>query len=97
MSGAEQAIVTDLDESVGEHVLEEATDELFSGDGAMLKFVSGRLLVSKSDLAIMEAAEAVVTESHAKDVRGKILKSLDPTAHGFGVNHPVFAPDVSLH
>ena len=76
MSGAEQAIVTDLDEAWWEHVLEEATDELLGGDGATLELISGRLFVRESDLAIMEVAEAVVAEGHAKDVRGEILEGL---------------------
>jgi len=65
MSGAEQAVVTHLDEAVGEHVLEEAPDELFRRDGATLELVSGRLLVSESDLASMQLAQAVVTDSDA--------------------------------
>src|SRR5712691_1610292 len=97
MSGAKQAVVPDFDEAVGEQVLEEATDELLGGDGATLELVSGRLFVRESDLAIMEVVEAVVTEGHPKDVRGEILESVDPTANGFGVDHPVFAPDVGLH
>lgn len=36
MSGTEQALVTDVDEAVGEQMLEEATDELFSSDDATL-------------------------------------------------------------
>lgn len=51
MSWAEQAVVTDLDEPVGEHVLEEATNELFGGNSAMLELISGRLFVSESDCA----------------------------------------------
>ena len=35
-----------------EDVLEEAADELFGGDGAMLELVSGRLFVRESDVAI---------------------------------------------
>ena len=54
MSGAEQAVVTHLDEPAGKHVLEEAPDELFSSDGATLELVSGRLFVSESDLAMMQ-------------------------------------------
>ena len=57
-------------------MLEKATDELFGGDGAMLELISGRLFVRESDLAIMEVAEAVVTDGHAKDVRGEILEGL---------------------
>ena len=76
MSGTKQAIVTDLDEPIGEDVLEEATNELFGSEGATLELVSGRLFVSEGDLTIMQLAEAVVTEGHAKDVRGKILEGL---------------------
>jgi len=41
MSGAEQTVVTDLDEARWEDVLEEATDELFGGEGAMFELVGG--------------------------------------------------------
>src|SRR5882724_6362923 len=93
MSGTEQAIVTDLDEPKGEHVLEEATDELLGTDGAMLELVSGRLFVRESDLTIMQLAEAVVAEGHTKDVRGEIVEGLLARAHRFGMHDPVFAPD----
>ena len=76
MSGAEQTVVTNLDESIGEHVLEEATDELFGGDGATLELVSGRLFVRESDRALLQRTEAVVADSDAKDVRGEILEGL---------------------
>ena len=96
MSGAEQAVVTDFDEAWWEDVLEEATDELLSGESAVAELVSGGLLVSESDLAMMEVAEAVVTEGHAKDVRGEILESLGARADRFAMDHPVFAPDARL-
>jgi len=54
ISRAKQTIVTDLDEARWEHVLEEATDELFGGEGAMLELVSGRLFVSESDRAMLQ-------------------------------------------
>ena len=53
LSGAEQTVVTDLDEAWWEDMLEEAADELLGGDGATLELVSGRLFVSESDLALM--------------------------------------------
>src|SRR5437870_97435 len=93
MSGAEQAVVTDLDEAVGEDVLEEAADELLSGDGAVLELIGGGLFVSESDGAVFQLAQAVVAEGHAKDVRGEILEGLFAGAHGFGMHDPVFAPD----
>jgi len=93
MSGTEQAIVTDLDEPKGEHVLEEATDELLGTDGAMLELVSGRLFVRESDSALLQFTEAVVTEGDAKDARSEILESLYATANGLAMDHPVFVPD----
>jgi len=54
MSGAEQAVVTDLDEARREHMLEEATDELLSGEGATLELVSGRLFVRESNRALLQ-------------------------------------------
>lgn len=97
LGGAEQAVVTDLDEPIGEHVLEEATDELFGGESATLELISGRFFVRESDRALLQLKDAVIAESHAKDVRSEILESLDPTAYGFRVDHPGFAPDVGPH
>jgi hypothetical protein len=57
-------------------VLEEATDELFGGEGATLELVSGRLFVRESNSAIFQLAQAVVADSDAKDVRGEILEGL---------------------
>ena len=54
MSRAEQAVVTDLDEAWWEDVLEEATDELFGGDGATFELVSGRLFVRESERAVLQ-------------------------------------------
>ena len=92
MSGAKQAVVTDLDEAIGEDVLEEATDELLGGDGAALELVSGGVFVRESDLAMMQLAEAVVTEGDTKDVRGEILEGWDAGADRFGVDHPFLFP-----
>ena len=54
MSGAEQAVVADFDEARWEDMLEEATDELFGGEGAVPELVSGRLFVSESDVAMLQ-------------------------------------------
>ncbi len=93
MSGAQQAIVTDLDEAWWEHMLEEAADELLGGDGATLELISGRLFVSESDRALLQRTDAVVADSDAKDVGGEILEGLLAGAHGCGMDHPVFLPE----
>ena len=96
ISGAEQAIVTNLDESWWEDVLEEATNELFGGDGATLELVSGRLFVGESNLTVLQLFEAPVRDSDAKDVRGEVLEGLLAGAHGFGMDYPVLAPDARI-
>jgi len=76
LGGAEQTVVTDLDEAWWEDVLQETADELRGGDGAVLELIRGRLFVRESDLAIMQLAEAVVGDSDAEDIRGEIFEGL---------------------
>ena len=75
-------------------MLEEAADELFSGDRTTLNLIGGRLFISESDVPIFQLAQAVVADSDAKDVRGEILEGLCATADGFGMNYPILAPEV---
>src|SRR6266550_3053037 len=93
MGRTEQTVVTDFDEAWGKDVLQEAADELLGLDGAVLELVSGRLFVGEREVAILQLAQAVVGDSHAKDVRGEILEGLLTGAHGFGMDHPGFLPD----
>lgn len=92
-----QAIVADLDEAIGEHVLEEAADELLGTDGALFELISGGVFIRESDLASLQLAEAVVAEGDAKDVRGEILESFGARAHRLRVNHPIFTPDAGRY
>ena len=54
LGGAEQTVVADFDEARREDVLEEATDELFGGEGATLELVGGGLFVRESDRALVQ-------------------------------------------
>src|SRR5437667_4774182 len=96
ITGTEQPEVADFDEARREHVLEEATDELLGGHGGVPESISGRFFVGESEVAVLQFAEAVVTDGDAKDVRGEILESLGATADRFGMDHPGFAPDGGL-
>ena len=93
ITGTEQPEVAHFDEARWEHVLEEATNELFGGHGGVPELVSGRFFVGESDVAVLQLAEAVVTDGDAKDIRGEILESLRASADRFGMDHPGFAPD----
>jgi hypothetical protein len=48
ISRAEQAVVADLDEPFGKHVLEETADELRSRYSGALDLVGGRFFVRES-------------------------------------------------
>ena len=67
LGGAEQTVVTDFDEPIREHVLEEAANELCGGDDAVPKLVSGRLFIGEGDGAVLQLTEAVVADSDAED------------------------------
>ena len=97
LGGAEQTVVADFEEALGEDVLEEAANELCGGDGAVSKLVSGRLFIGESDVALFQLTEAVVADRDTEDVRGEIPEGLDTGADGFRVDHPVFAPNSSRH
>jgi hypothetical protein len=77
ISRREQAVVAHFNEAVRQDVLQEAADELFSGEGAVLELVGGRVFVSESDLAVFQLDDAAIAESDAKDVRSEILEGFD--------------------
>lgn len=52
ITGTEQPEVAHFDEARREHVLEEATDELFGGHGGVPELISGRFFVGESDVAV---------------------------------------------
>lgn len=92
LAGAEQTVVTHLDEARWQDVLEEAADELLSGQRAALNSIGGRLFVGESDVAIFQLTDAVVADRDAEDVRSKILEGGDARADRLAVNYPVFFP-----
>ena len=97
LGGAEQTVVADFDEARREDVLQETTDELGGGDGAVLELLRGGLFVRESYLALLQLADAVVADSDAEDVRGEILEGLGTGADWFRVDHPGFAPNFWGH
>lgn len=95
LPGAEQTVVTNLDEARWEHMLEEAMDELFSGERSGLDLLGGRFFVLKRDLPVAALAQAMVAERDAKDVGSKILASGEAGADCLAVNHPVLLPNAA--
>ncbi len=97
ISGTEQTVVAHFDEALGQHVLEEAANECWGGQGASSELLSSRFLVLKSDLAVGELEEALVAEGDAKDVRGEILERRCAGADRLRVDDPLLLPCLLSH
>ena len=94
--GSEQAVVTDFDEAFGQDVLKEAADKFLGGNGRESGLISGRILVGKSDLAILEGEDAAIADGDAKDVRSEVFEGGGACAYRLRVNDPIFAPDLRV-
>jgi hypothetical protein len=67
-TGTEEAIVTNLNKSPGEDVLQEAAHELLGRQGAAFEFAGVSGAVAKGDLAVGQFENALVADSDTKDV-----------------------------
>ena len=85
---AEEAVIAHLDEAFGQHVLQEATDELLGGDSTVSSFPCVGVLVAKGDLVICQFHDAIVADAYSKDVRGQIFQGCHPIADRLTMNHP---------
>jgi hypothetical protein len=65
----EKAIVPDLHEPLGQDVLQETANELFSSERANLGLVCVGLRVAESNLPLSHVEDPLVTDGHPKDVR----------------------------
>jgi len=92
--GSEQAVVTDFDEAFGQDFLKEAADKLLGGNGRESGLISGRILVGKSHLAILEGEDPAIADGDAKDVRSEVFEGGGACAYRLRVNDPIFAPDL---
>lgn len=66
--GAEQTVVADLGEALGQHVLQKTAEERQRVEGAALQGARAAVAVAERDLAIGEAFEATVDDRDAEDV-----------------------------
>ena len=88
-----QPEVADFSEALGQHVLEEAADELVRRDARGAGLAGRPVAVSEDDLLSVVAQDRGVGERHAEDVAGEVGQRLLPRADGLGVDDPRPAPD----
>jgi hypothetical protein len=90
--GAEEAEISNLDETFGQNMLEETANELLSSDGANPGLACVGFGVAKCDLPMGQLEDTLVTDGHPKDVRSQILQGSHPIADRLTVNDPILLP-----
>jgi len=91
---AEETEIADLDETLGQDVLEEAVDELFSREGAERDLAGSGRAVAKGDLVVFELDQAAVADGDTEDVGSQVLEGSVAVADRFAVDDPILLPDI---
>ena len=91
---AEEAEAAHLLEAVGQDMLEEAADELRGREGGEFLSFGLAILITKGDLAVFEFEDAVVAQSHAKDIGSEIFQGGLAAADRLTINDPILVPDL---
>ena len=68
LRGAEDAEIADLDEALGQNMLEKAVDELFGREGTERDLAGSGRAIAKGNLVVFEFYKAAVADGDAKDV-----------------------------
>jgi len=97
LPGAEEAVVAQLGEAVGQDMLKEAADELRGRQGGDLLGFGLAVLVSKGDLAVFKFEDAIVAEGYPKEIRGQIFEHGLSAAGRLTVHDPVLLPGWRRH
>ncbi len=79
--GAEDAVISNLDETFGQNMLQEAANELLSTEGADPDLTCAGLSVAEGDLTMGQLENALVADGHSEDVRSQILQGGHPIAY----------------
>jgi hypothetical protein len=69
---AEQAVVTHLDEALGQDMLQEPSHELLNRKSAVCRLAALATGVAERDLAIRDTHNPVIAQRNPKDVRRQI-------------------------
>jgi hypothetical protein len=73
VGGAEEAIISDLNEAFRKNMLKEPTNELESGKGGALGLSSVRILVLEGDLMVLDIDNPFIGESNPVDIRSEVF------------------------
>ena len=91
--GIHKSVVTDFHEAGGQHVLQEAADELDNIEGQDSRSFTVRLAIANQHGAVLDANNARVGDGDFEDVGGEILERGLTGAHRLAVHVPGDLPD----
>jgi len=66
----------DFDKPLGQHVLEEALDEVLGRQSEVTQFLGLVVAIAKSDLPIFKLFQPAVADGDPKDVAGQVSQDL---------------------
>jgi len=81
-----------LNKALGQQVLPETTNELFSRERAQFGFVSLCVFGAKRYLASGQLEDAIVADGNPEDVRCQILQGGQSITHRLTMHHPLLLP-----
>jgi hypothetical protein len=90
---AEETVVADLGEALGQDVLQEAAEEHPRIEGASLEGARAAVAVAERHLALGEAFEATVDDGDAEDVPREVVEDLLSGPGLLDMDDPLVTPD----
>jgi hypothetical protein len=94
MEWTPQPIVADFVEPLGQHVLQEATDELLGGQGHAFPPQVLGVLVAEADLAVLNGEQTAIRQRDPVDIPAQLIQDMHRALHvWFTVDDPAFGPE----
>jgi len=90
----EEAIISDLDEPFGQHMLQETADEFFGRYDADLGFPGFGGSVAKGHVRIRHLDDAIVADGDAENVGSQILQCRNAISNHHAMHHPGLSLDL---
>jgi hypothetical protein len=88
----EEAVVADADEAPGQHVEQEAPDELGKGEGQSSRPMAAVVFEAEGDGGVIDVKQTVVGDGDAMGVAGEVLEDVLGSLEGrLGVDDPLGA------
>jgi len=90
---AEQAVIANLVEPFGQHMLQKPADEFRGRQAGGSPLPSARVFVAEADSALIDLRNPAVGDGHPVDIAPQVVQDLlAPLRSRLAIHHPVFVP-----